>query len=451
MEHRHLLSFVDISIPVIEMGISRRVVLSIAVIAIAIASVISSISVYSYPATRIDSKIVDVYEIVVPVNGFEIYRVAGDGRNIYLFGRMENNATIIKYDASTNNVVKIYSVAIPYVFWGYTYYGFFVDGVYANGYVYALTDNATLYIFDSNLNLITKMTQNDLGFTPDSGLRVLSNNVVVYGSYGLAILNGSSVVMSKSIDAYIDNVVYDGEYYVLNIENTTDSTYRLVALDKNLNIVKVSSPMDIDVHLGVWSNGYVVFFASRTIERTIGLLDKDFNIVKIYNISEMFNVVDYYIAYLDVVDNVIVAVGYSERSNYNWRFVMIIDIDTDKAYSYITYSYTPYPYLYTNYGFYDPVNNALLYPSIYSISNIDYPALIVATINKAISSTVTTIVVPTTITYTTTIVSPVLVYQTETVTVTTAVGMAIETNIIIVIAMVILLAIGLVYALRRSR
>jgi len=74
----------------------------------------------------------------------------------------------------------------------------------------------------------------------------------------------------------------------------------------------------------------------------------------------------------------------------------------------------------------------------------------ITTIPTTITTTYTT-VIPTTLTYTTTIVSPVPVYQTKTVTMTTAVGMAIETNIIIVIAMIILLAIGLVYALRRSR
>jgi len=423
------------------MGIYRKIVLAVAMLLIVVASIISSVSVYSYPVTGINGKFVDVDEIIVPISGFDVYAVAGDGRNIYMFGKMGNNATIIEYNTMTNKIVKSYSIRISYQFYGYTYYRFFAHGVYANGYVYAITDYAgstvealTTYVFDKDLNLITKITPSDLGFRPDGGLKVIGNNVVVYGN-GLAILNGSSIVASKILDADVYNVVYDGEYYVLNIENTTDYTYRLVKLDKNLNIVKVSNPMDLDVTLAVWSNGYVITYSD-----TVVILDKNFNTVKTYSLKEILGVEDCYIAYLDAVNNVVVAIGYTEKTNYEYRMVAIIDIDTDKIYTYIAHSNAVFPYLYTNYGFYDQ-NNTFLYPSCYAItSSTAYPSIVAVSILTSLSSTTTM-----------TVVQPVPVYQTATTTITTAVGMSIEMNIIAIVAMIIVLAIGLVYVLRRSR
>jgi len=63
----------------------------------------------------------------------------------------------------------------------------------------------------------------------------------------------------------------------------------------------------------------------------------------------------------------------------------------------------------------------------------------------------TTTTITTSTTVTTTKISPVPVYQTVTTTVTTAVGMAIEMNIIAIVAMIIVLAIGLIYVFKRAR
>jgi len=447
------------------MGISGKTILSIAVIAIAVASMISSVSVYSYPVSRIDSKIVDVYSIntYISVNpsilDVDSINVVSDGRYLY-FSITNYGRTLLilyKYDPKINKVVSVKPTVLPW--------NVYRAGIqYLNGYIYVFyyKDHSIVEVRNAdNLNVVATY---NITFILNSiysyiaGVRRERDRIIVYGcivnEYNdyipfIITINGTTLekirIYNDLAGIILEYVVFNGSHYLGVAQNPATRGYMYIVFDKDLNIVE-SKSLDRYVNaIDVWSNG-VVFDSYVNDLEYIEVRDWSLNPVKIYNVSQIVNTTDYTVDYLDVVNDVVVAVVDTDYTNYYPRIVILIDLYTDKIETYVLNEAISYPIFTNGWGFRDP-NNILLYPAYFELdSTRAYLSAVAVSISTLGVST-------TTYTATTTVVQPVPVYQTETVisTVTTAVGMAIEMNTIIVIAMIIVLAIGLIYVLRRAR
>jgi len=465
-----------IFILVMGMGISKTIVLSI--LMLFVISLATTMYVYGYPPVKIDNKIFNIYSIAtyIPIDTSKYYYYYGINviyNEGYLFISMQSrdgmSLALIKYDLRTNRVVYNTTINLPYSTDD-------VDMQYLNGYIYVF------YQYESGdipITIVEIRDPNNVGnvisrYNLTEVLRTIEPNVnksevYVWGSIyadrgsGRIVITGKIdngaifvvVVANTSIEKvkiYDDirpwwaSFTYNGTHYIGYANDVFDNKY--IVLDRDLNIVYIKSfDNAIDVYdvMHVWSKGVVYKYKVRSSSgvdiRYIGVVDWNFNTIKTYNITNLANSSDVWIDRLDVVNDVIIAGVDTDYTNYDIKILVIIDPSTDRIDTYILNTPIGYPAFASFWTYKDP-NNTILYPAYYEVnSTLAYLSILAV----SISTTAT----PSTIT--TTVVQPVPVYHTTTTTITTTRGISIEMNIIIVVAMIAILAIGLIYVLRRSR
>jgi len=421
------------------MSISRSfqsiAVAILSIIAIAITTI--SVSVYGYPVSRIDNIVIDVYSINTYISidtsrfGYYVYgyvNVVSDGRYLYFsitqYGetnrRHISNLLLIKYDPKTSRVVYNTTIAFPQETFeaGIQYFGGYIYIFYYRDHSIVEVrnaDNLNVVVARYNLTSILNSTATQI-----YGVRRERDRIIVYGNVDnmpfIGIINGTSLekirIYNDLADIILEYVVFNGSHYLGVAQNLATLGYMYIVFDKDLNIVD-SKSLDRRVYaFDIWSNG-VVFDSYVNGLEYIEVRDWSFNPVKIYDISQIVNTTDYVVDYLDVVNDVVVAVVDTDYTNYYPRIVMFIDPYTDKIETYVLKGAISYP-MFTNWwGFHDP-SNILLYPAYYEVD--DTRAYL-----SAVAVSISTPSVATQSTVTTTVVQPVPVYQTITsyVTVTT--------------------------------